>query len=153
MDTAETTIEHRPRRRFGLRRWRETEVGQTLVEFSLVLPIILVMMFALVDFGRAFYTWLIVTNAAREGARTAAVQLPLADVQSAVYDAMAGLDTSKVSFSPAPVNIQGDRGEATTVSLTYTFEFVTPLGPMLQLIGGSNLSAPNITGSATMRLE
>ncbi|NUQ56510.1 MAG: pilus assembly protein, partial [Dehalococcoidia bacterium] len=52
-----------------LRRFRRTDAGQALVEFALVLPVMLMMLFALVDFGRGFYTWLVVTNAAREGAR------------------------------------------------------------------------------------
>ena len=57
-----------------MRRFRETEAGQSLVEFTMILPLFLVLLFGMVDFGRAFYTWLLVTNAAREGARIAAVQ-------------------------------------------------------------------------------
>ena len=53
-----------------LPKWfRESERGQSLVEFTMILPILLILLFALVDFGRAFYTWMLVTNAAREGAR------------------------------------------------------------------------------------
>ena len=46
-------------------------LGQSLVEMALVLPILTILTFGLVDFGRAYYFQVSVTNAAREGARTA----------------------------------------------------------------------------------
>jgi Flp pilus assembly protein TadG len=125
-------------------RVRTTESGQTLVEFSMVLPIMLVLIFALVDFGRAFHTWLVVTNAAREGARTAAVQ-------TRITESAASLDTSRLTITAS--NIQGARGETVEIDLAYDFEFVTPLGGLLSVISGGNLSAPAITGQSSMRLE
>ena len=51
--------------RAGMRRVRATETGQSLVEFAMVLPLFLILMFGLVDFGRAFYSWMLITEAAR----------------------------------------------------------------------------------------
>jgi hypothetical protein len=127
------------------------EAGQTLVEFALVLPILLVMIFGLVDFGRAFYTWLLVTNAAREGARTAAVQLSSTQVDAAIIDAMGTLPTSGVLVIQK-TNVQGDRGEPVTIELTYDFDYVTPIGALMSLFGGS-LAEPTISAESTMRLE
>jgi hypothetical protein len=45
--------------------------GQSLVEFALILPILLLMMFGIIEFARIFYSWLIVTNAVRTGERYA----------------------------------------------------------------------------------
>ena len=45
--------------------------GQSLVEMALVLPMLAVLTFGLLDFGRAYYYQVSITNAAREGARTA----------------------------------------------------------------------------------
>ncbi len=132
-------------------RVRTTESGQTLVEFSMVLPIMLVLIFALVDFGRAFHTWLVVTNAAREGARTAAVQQDMFAVQTRITESAASLDTSRLTITAS--NIQGARGETVEIDLAYDFEFVTPLGGLLSVISGGNLSAPAITGQSSMRLE
>lgn len=57
--------------RFGNRR------GQTLVEFALVLPILVLILFGIFDFGRAVYAYNTIGNAARQGARVAAVnQIP-----------------------------------------------------------------------------
>lgn len=47
--------------------------GQTLVEFALALPIIILLFMALFDFGRAIFAYNTVANAARDGARTAIV--------------------------------------------------------------------------------
>jgi Flp pilus assembly protein TadG len=50
---------------------RKNERGSNLLELALVIPLLLLMMAAIADFGRAFYSYIGVTNAAREGARTA----------------------------------------------------------------------------------
>lgn len=143
------------------RRFRESERGQALVEFTMVLPILLILLFALVDFGRAFYTWLLVTNAAREGARIAAVQSDMNTVEYRIYDSFCNnypsncsLDPSKLNWTnKASANIQGSRGTPVVIDLAYSFEFVTPLGGILQLIGGNDLSNPTIKAHSSMRLE
>lgn len=133
-----------------LRRWRETDAGQTLVEFSLILPIMLIMLFALVDFGRAFYTWIVVTNAAREGARTGAVQQPVDAIKTQVVKTASGLDSTKLTITV--VNAQGTRGQTVKVDVTYNFSYVTPLKALMAM-GGQSLSTPTISSSSSMRLE
>ena len=49
-------------------RWR-SRAGQSLVEMAMVLPVLTFLTFGLVDFGRAYYFQVSITNAAREGAR------------------------------------------------------------------------------------
>ena len=55
----------------SIRRWLRTRPGQSLVETALVLPVLAFLTFGLLDFGRAYYFQVAVTNAAREGSRTA----------------------------------------------------------------------------------
>jgi hypothetical protein len=57
-----------------LRAPRPRPVGQTLVEFALVLPIFLVMLFGVIDGGRIVYMNTILSQAAREAARVGAVE-------------------------------------------------------------------------------
>lgn len=141
-----------------LRRIRNTEAGQALVEFTMILPIFLLLLFALVDFGRAFYTWLVVTQAAREGARAAAVQADDATVNARIYGSFCnsypsncGLDPAKLSISKS--NIQGNRGDTVTVDLRYSFSFATPLGDIVKFVSAGNITAPTITAHSSTRLE
>lgn len=148
--TQSTTRGIRPGLRLGRRRDRG-EGGQAVLEFAMILPLILLLIFGLVDFGRAYYTWLVVTNAAREGARVGATQQPLTAINTRIYDTAAGLDADELTISVT--NVQGARGEAIEVDLEYNFVFVTPIGNIMEVIGGENLSSPNISGHASMRLE
>lgn len=144
-----------------LKRFRETETGQALVEFTFVLPIFLLLLFGLVDFGRGFYTWLLVTNAAREGARVAATQQDQTAVQTRIYDAVCKTYPSQCSLTPAKLtwtnkptaNVQGPRGEPVVIELAYDFQFVTPLGNIIAFVSGGSLSTPTITAHSSMRLE
>jgi Flp pilus assembly protein TadG len=54
----------------------ENEKGQSLVEFALVVPMLLVLVFGIAEFGRAWMTQNILTGAAREAVRLAAVPAP-----------------------------------------------------------------------------
>lgn len=52
----------------GQRRARRSWRGQSLVEFALVVPVLLILVAGAIDFGRAFYGWITIENAAKEGA-------------------------------------------------------------------------------------
>jgi Flp pilus assembly protein TadG len=142
----------------ALRRFRQSEAGQALVEFTMILPIFLMLLFGLVDFGRGFYTWLLVTNAAREGARIAAVQSDGAVIDQRIYDSFCdnypsscGIDPTKLDITKT--NVQGPRGEAVQIDLEYEFEFATPIGEIMQVVSGGTITAPTITAHSSMRLE
>lgn len=139
--------------RLSPRRFRNTEIGQTLVEFSMVLPILLLLLFAIVDFGRAFYTWNILTNAAREGARTASVQSDTATINTAVTNAMTGLTSSSPTLTRTYTGVQGAKGTTVSVQLSYQFTYVTPISPLLNLLGAGSLANPTLTSTSNMRLE
>ena len=55
-----------------LARRRKRSRGQSLVEFALVLPVLLLMVLTALDFGRLFPGWVVINNAARVGANYAA---------------------------------------------------------------------------------
>lgn len=52
---------------------RKREGGQALLEFALVLPVIVLVLISFLEIGRAVSDWNTLTNAARQGARVAAV--------------------------------------------------------------------------------
>ena len=131
---------------------RGGERGQSLVEFALVLPIFLVLLFAIVDFGMGLNAWISVTNSAREGARLGAVQADAPSIQQRVRDTAASLDQAKLTVSVT--NAQGTPGESVVVTASYQYDLITPLAGLLQFISGNTIG-PTLTFSSTsdMRLE
>jgi hypothetical protein len=55
-------------------RWVRSQRSQSLVEFSMVAPVFLVIIFAAIDISRLLYTYTAISSAARDGARTASLQ-------------------------------------------------------------------------------
>jgi hypothetical protein len=72
--------------RGGLRRSRMSRRGQALAEFALVFPIAMLLLLAVFDVGRAVFAYNGLTNAAREGARLAAVNQDEGMIEQRVAD-------------------------------------------------------------------
>ena len=125
--------------------------GQALVEFALVIPLFLLLIFAVIDFAWAFRNYAVVTNASREGARVGAVQGTESDITAATVSKSDGLLTNAdVSVS----NAQGAEGSSVVVTADYDYEYITPLGSIISLLSGSALPDPLPMQVATsMRLE
>lgn len=100
------------------------EEGQALVEFALVLPLLVTLLFGIVQFGIVFHDHLVLTDAVRAGARTAAVSRtapdPVADSAAAVRRAAANLDPAQLAVSVAAPD-GWRRGRDVTVSATYPY--------------------------------
>jgi Flp pilus assembly protein TadG len=118
------------KKRRGLLR---TERGAQLVEFALVLPLLLLVVLAIADFGFMFQRYEVLTNAAREGARIAVLPgYTDADVQARVDDYLtagrvpvAGRGLTEVD--DGAVVVPGGTTITTrivTVNYTYTYMFI-----------------------------
>ena len=134
---------------------RKGEDGQSLVEFALVLPIFLLVLFAIVDFGMAFHAWITVTNSAREGARIGSVHAPSAAIEQRVRDTSDTLDQGNLSVSVSNADDQGGQpGESVVVDVSYSYSLMTPLADLLNLVSGGTI--PDVLTLDTlseMRLE
>jgi Flp pilus assembly protein TadG len=102
------------------------EEGAAAVEFALVLPILILILFGIIEFGFALYNKEVITNASREGARAGIVQAPKL-TETAVKDvakdylASAGWDKTK-----ADVSVTGAAGSfpnSLTVTVNYPYSF------------------------------
>lgn len=81
--------------------------GQGLVEFALIVPLFLVLLLGMVEFGRAWMTKNILTGAAREAVRMAAVQVNFAtSTDNAVTRATQVLNSAGINVPPAQVNVE-----------------------------------------------
>jgi hypothetical protein len=124
--------------------------GAVVVEFALLLPILLLLVFGMIDFGRALNAQITLTQAAREGARQEALhQLNTPDnaVQRA-EDAATGLSGVQAKvIEPCP-------GVDAKVQTSYTFSFITPVGAFGAMFGHSGLGSPiTLTATGVMPCE
>ena len=139
-------------KRFGHKYGEKKERGQAMVEFVLVLPVFLLLVFGIVDFGMGFHAWLTVTNSAREGARLGAVRATNAQIVQRVQDTSDTLDAANMTVTVT--NAQGNPGESVVVDVDYDYTLITPLDSVMGLVSGGSVG-PTITfsSSADMRLE
>jgi Flp pilus assembly protein TadG len=134
------------------RRTGEGEGGQSLVEFTLVLPIFLLVLFAIIDFGMAFHAWITVTNSAREGARLGTVGAAATDIEQRVRYTADTLDQADLTV--AITNAQGEPGESVVVDVSYAYSLITPLADILGMISGGSIGESlTLSSTADMRLE
>ncbi|MGQ9572421.1 MAG: TadE/TadG family type IV pilus assembly protein [Dehalococcoidia bacterium] len=133
------------------RRRGKKEGGQSLVEFALVLPIFLLVLFAIVDFGMAFHAWITVTNSAREGARLGSVRAPASEIEQRVRDTAGSLgDDVAVTVS----NAQGNPGDSVVVEVSYVYSLITPLADVVKMFSAGSLdNSFTLSSTADMRLE
>jgi Flp pilus assembly protein TadG len=136
---------------------RQRSRGQSLAEFALVIPIFLLLMVSIFDLGRAVFAYNTVTNAAREGARFAAVN------QDTTRVIAHSINQTQIAETGAPnltvvYRALGPNADArtnavcTTLSLdcaavvTYqtTFRPITPLIGNIIFGGGVTLQAQSI---------
>ena len=111
------------------RKQTRREGGQSLVETAVVFPILILLLAAIVDFGRAFDVYIVLTNAAREGARWGSVnpELTEAQVEQIVIDDVLGSGTNITpitEFDADNVDVVGQEegSEEVTVTVTYNVD-------------------------------
>ena len=134
-------------------RGRAGDRGATAVEFALLLPLLLMMVFGLIDFGRALNAQLTLTQAAREGARLAALGAPVPAVTARTQTAAAGLGgsvTVTVTSCPAGATQASDA----VVHASYSFQFITPVGALAGFLNGGGFGSPiALTATGDMPCE
>jgi Flp pilus assembly protein TadG len=119
--------------------------GAAAVEFALVLPILLLLMCGIVDFGRALHAQLVLTQAAREGARLAA--LGEQSTVSRTLDAAGTLSGVEVDVTVCPANLAAADA---VVTVTHEFTFITPVAAIAETFGG-DIGPITLTGRGVMR--
>lgn len=129
------------------------ERGAAATEFALLLPVFLMILFGIIEFGMIMYGREVVTNAAREGARAGIVQGPPKRTSGEIttiannYLTGTGINQADVTFSPTGVGLASP--STLTVTAVYNYNFLIPYIPNV-------LGVPNplvITTQAVMRHE
>lgn len=139
----------------------KNERGQALLETALTLPLLLLVSVSIFEFGRAYQTWQVLTNAAREGARVAVLpNTPAADVRARAVASMTSGQLPNAASATVDVDqnttisIGATTATASLVTVSYPFQFIV-LQPVARLVvTGSALGTPfTLTAAAEMRNE
>jgi Flp pilus assembly protein TadG len=136
----------------------DPEAGVSLVEFALVLPLLLVLLLGMLDFGKAFNYWNDTTHLANEAARWAVVnknpgggtlqqyiqqQADTPELRNGGTSSVPGPLQVCISFPNGTANV----GDPVHVTASLTYNWLPYLGTRL------GITQTTITGSSTMRLE
>jgi len=119
--------------------------GAAAVELALVLPLLLLVLFGIIDFGRMLHAQIKLTEAAREGARASALGQSNSSVQARVTESTSGLTGVTSTVTPCTTTT----GDAQVIT-SYSYEFVTPLGAIVAMFGGALDETFTLTGKGIM---
>ncbi len=140
------------------------ERGTAVVEFAIVAPLLLMLVFGIIDFGRLIETKTVLADAAREGARSGSISHSEAVIRSSVTSALGDIPASAVTITvgctgPAPTytpcpaggfdaNVKS--GGTVQVTVKYHYNWLTPIPT---LIGLGNNKGDDVTETVQMRVE
>jgi Flp pilus assembly protein TadG len=120
--------------------------GQSLLEFALILPVMLLIVFSIFDLGRAVYAYTTIAEAARVGARIAIVDQNTPAVQSAAanYAVALGVAPGSVTVQYLKSDLSGPCSPVAVdciaeVKVPYTYTAIIPV--LTNLVGSINMSS------------
>lgn len=130
---------------------RRDDRGAAAVEFALVLPILLLLVLGIVQFGLTFTQWLEMESAAREGARWGSLGYAAADIRTRVRAAAPGLNPplTDAQITVTPLDPGNHPSDPVSVSITYS----TPVLPIIGPIMGQAGPTMSLTAAAVNRIE
>jgi len=136
-----------------------SEKGAALLEAAITVPMILLVCVGIFEFGRAYQTWQVLTNAAREGARMAVIQgTSDTDIKARVvaYMVNGALPDGSATMVTVTRNVglAGTPDTGTQITINYPFQFMV-LNPVVRLIHPTSTVGAPITmqSNALMRNE
>jgi Flp pilus assembly protein TadG len=137
-----------------------SQKGAALLETAITLPLVLLVCVSIFEFGRAYQTWQVLTNAAREGARVSVIVGNTDEqVNQVVIDYMTGGALPQEQINAATIavdrNVPFGGVTASEVTVTYPFQFGV-LNPVIQLVQSGSQAGAGTTlmvSKALMRNE
>ena len=133
-------------------RANRSERGAAAVEMAIVLPLLLLLIAGIIDFGRLMFTQAEVTNAAREGARMVSLNYTDAQALARAQAASPNVQGGPIALFGLPVRCPATPSPTDAASVTVTapnFRW-TIIGTIGNFFGGS-ISTPTPNSTASMR--
>ena len=125
----------------------KNQKGQALVELAIILPILLMLVMGILQFGMMLNSYLTIENAAREGARAGIIGSSDAEIQNLIISTSPSLNPKNLTVSITPTEINRKSGNTLTVKVTYNYDLIVPIISSLF----NNMVVLN--GQTSMRVE
>ncbi|WP_436521360.1 TadE/TadG family type IV pilus assembly protein [Actinoplanes sp. HUAS TT8] len=121
--------------------------GAAALETAIVMPVVLLILFGIIDMGRLLQQYIQLTEAAREGARLGALNGTVALVQAKVNGIVGTTAAPSVTQTITICAANSQAGTDAKVVLTRPYTPITPMVALVKLVGGQTMGT--ITMSAT----
>ncbi|MDP4178438.1 MAG: TadE/TadG family type IV pilus assembly protein [Bacillota bacterium] len=105
----------------------KNEKGQSLVEFAIVLPILLLIVMGIAELGMILNSYLTIQNISREVARLGSVGATDTDIQNIISSNSTNLNQQNLVVSLAPVAGARNSGDTITAVVTYDYHLTVPI--------------------------
>jgi hypothetical protein len=139
----------------AVRDYLRSSKGQTIIEFALVTPIILLLLVGIIDFGMAMNRRIVLQHAAREGARMAAVSEDMSGICSRTVDQAHGAIDGVVVLRYTNLNASPgyDSGDDVTVTLPAHWDLPILNSALPALFHLPTIAPISLTATGSARLE
>lgn len=120
---------------------QQRERGAVAVEFALLVPVLVLLILGIMEFGRAYNAQVALTNAAREGVRVMAITNVPADARIAATNAATGLKITSTNpaftfaTTPATSPTTCAAGRQVTMTISYTLDTLTGIAGPFTMTG------------------
>ena len=158
--TASVNNRRSPRRGVDDPRPGTRERGAALIEAAIIIPLLLLLVLGVVEYGFMVNRGTVINNAAREGAREAIFGSSESEIEQHVRDAAASLeqadltvtvtckDADGTSCPGASYDAEWEPGGSAIVKVDYVYHFITPITNMVGLG-----TTQDLTAAVEMRIE
>lgn len=122
----------------------KNEKGQSLVEFALLVPLLILILMSIIEFGLFFNSFIIISNSTREGARLGSLGGTDIEIELRIKETATALDSNKMTISITPNYGSRSRGDMITVKVTYDYVLISPivseiLSPSINLVSDTSM--------------
>ena len=121
--------------------------GQALVEFAIILPVLILIIAGIIEFGMMLNSYLTIQNASREGARYGIMGANDTEIIQVVRNSSPNLDGSKLSIEITPGDASRKSGDTINVKVIYDYDLIVPI--ISNLLGNT----VELKSETSMRVE
>ena len=125
----------------------KNQKGQSLVEFAIILPILLLLLFGIAEFGMMLNSYLTIQNVAKEGARLGIIGGSDIEIIALIRTTSPNLTAADMNVTITPSQANRKSGDTLQVTVTYNYHLTVPI--ISSIVGNIIV----LTSQTSMRIE